>query len=334
MRARSDSPRVHVFFSSRRRHTRFDCDWSSDVCSSDLGGAFPAVKPEKEFYDFVYALPPRDAKEVGPRADRKLGHPDAPLRVYRPGPSFTAQVLGRWPKAGDSGLFSAASIELSGQRHTAGVDPSNTPDHIGVDVAREGVDETVTASRFGEDAEALLRAYAMAVEVGEDAVAEFQATRRQRIGEFRSYPKGDGPDTAQAIAKVYPDSPWGVDEGGVGTSVLDHARRVLGKRAQGVSFAAKAPIPTPGEPWSENMRTAMYVRAARMLDFGLVDAPDDPLLREELLAHYLLHRARVVTREDGTKERKPSVLLVDKDEVKKKLGRSPDRADAFVLAVN
>src|SRR5688572_33398154 len=52
------------FFSSRRRHTRFDCDWSSDVCSSDLPalgiGAFaektlvaagqctpvPATKPE------------------------------------------------------------------------------------------------------------------------------------------------------------------------------------------------------------------------------------------------------------------------------------------------
>src|SRR2546430_12332707 len=29
------SPRTLVF-SSRRRHTRFDCDWSSDVCSSDL----------------------------------------------------------------------------------------------------------------------------------------------------------------------------------------------------------------------------------------------------------------------------------------------------------
>src|SRR2546430_6764918 len=24
------------FFTSRRRRTRFDCDWSSDVCSSDL----------------------------------------------------------------------------------------------------------------------------------------------------------------------------------------------------------------------------------------------------------------------------------------------------------
>src|SRR2546430_10780228 len=30
------------FFSSRRRHTRFDCDWSSDVCSSDLGSIISA----------------------------------------------------------------------------------------------------------------------------------------------------------------------------------------------------------------------------------------------------------------------------------------------------
>src|SRR6266567_8568187 len=27
---------IFFLFSSRRRHTRFDCDWSSDVCSSDL----------------------------------------------------------------------------------------------------------------------------------------------------------------------------------------------------------------------------------------------------------------------------------------------------------
>src|SRR5947207_7175323 len=28
---------VNFFVSSRRRHTRSLCDWSSDVCSSDLG---------------------------------------------------------------------------------------------------------------------------------------------------------------------------------------------------------------------------------------------------------------------------------------------------------
>src|SRR5256886_10869847 len=39
------------FFSSRRRHTRFDCDWSSDVCSSDLGEL-----PERE--NSVSSKPP------------------------------------------------------------------------------------------------------------------------------------------------------------------------------------------------------------------------------------------------------------------------------------
>src|SRR5690606_35207356 len=35
------------FFSSRRRHTRFSRDWSSDVCSSDLAiteSAYPATE--------------------------------------------------------------------------------------------------------------------------------------------------------------------------------------------------------------------------------------------------------------------------------------------------
>src|SRR5690606_7196024 len=40
-----DSPytRTFFFFSSRRRHTRFSRDWSSDVCSSDLCGSMLAA---------------------------------------------------------------------------------------------------------------------------------------------------------------------------------------------------------------------------------------------------------------------------------------------------
>src|SRR6202042_3102999 len=34
---------LFFFFSSRRRHTRSLRDWSSDVCSSDLGVAWPAT---------------------------------------------------------------------------------------------------------------------------------------------------------------------------------------------------------------------------------------------------------------------------------------------------
>src|SRR2546430_4829473 len=48
------------FFSSRRRHTRFDCDWSSDVCSSDLGegiAAVPSVSREDLFLQTKFTLP-------------------------------------------------------------------------------------------------------------------------------------------------------------------------------------------------------------------------------------------------------------------------------------
>src|SRR5256886_15545370 len=36
---------ARFFFSSRRRHTRFDCDWSSDVCSSDLANLVSCALP-------------------------------------------------------------------------------------------------------------------------------------------------------------------------------------------------------------------------------------------------------------------------------------------------
>src|SRR5438034_3255639 len=36
---------IFFFFSSRRRHTRSLCDWSSDVCSSDLPGRTSMFEP-------------------------------------------------------------------------------------------------------------------------------------------------------------------------------------------------------------------------------------------------------------------------------------------------
>src|SRR5690606_39630631 len=41
------------FFSSRRRHTRFSRDWSSDVCSSDLIGDFVGSRTLPQFLDEV-----------------------------------------------------------------------------------------------------------------------------------------------------------------------------------------------------------------------------------------------------------------------------------------
>src|SRR2546430_6796048 len=41
------------FFSSRRRHTRFDCDWSSDVCSSDLTSSLTRLVRSSRRVTFV-----------------------------------------------------------------------------------------------------------------------------------------------------------------------------------------------------------------------------------------------------------------------------------------
>src|SRR5207237_4017499 len=44
LKSECDMFSFYFFFSSRRRHTRFKCDWSSDVCSSDISkDAIPAA---------------------------------------------------------------------------------------------------------------------------------------------------------------------------------------------------------------------------------------------------------------------------------------------------
>src|SRR2546430_10293733 len=80
------------FFSSRRRHTRFDCDWSSDVCSSDLaqdgdqrlqqlrlpGSGGPGDQAVRAVRAQV-----QDERPVGADPDRHLGGPPAPRSEER-----------------------------------------------------------------------------------------------------------------------------------------------------------------------------------------------------------------------------------------------------------
>src|SRR2546430_13356272 len=65
---------VFFFFSSRRRHTRFDCDWSSDVCSSDLGDVFEFLRNSaldaRNFFDS--AKPPFRRNQFGASAGGPL----------------------------------------------------------------------------------------------------------------------------------------------------------------------------------------------------------------------------------------------------------------------
>src|SRR5260221_10609366 len=71
------------FFSSRRRHTRSLCDWSSDVCSSDLPSDVP-VHPDQLPAEGPQPLVDAIAKDEPPvkRADRRgLGGHELAVQV-------------------------------------------------------------------------------------------------------------------------------------------------------------------------------------------------------------------------------------------------------------
>src|SRR5438270_9707844 len=77
------------FFSSRRRHTRFDCDWSSDVCSSDLSCGIPPRPPRIPWWASPAAvpLPPAAGAEKGPRLRWD------PTVSITTGPPFSVRLL-------------------------------------------------------------------------------------------------------------------------------------------------------------------------------------------------------------------------------------------------
>src|SRR6202048_5515313 len=53
------------FFSSRRRHTRSTRDWSSDVCSSDLGSASTDSDVYARYTHVMAADPRSEERRVG-----------------------------------------------------------------------------------------------------------------------------------------------------------------------------------------------------------------------------------------------------------------------------
>src|SRR6266480_3705282 len=65
---------ARFIFSSKRRHTSLTCDWSSDVCSSDLpalDGALPVGS--KALRLILPLLPQGDVGEPGRSEERRVG---------------------------------------------------------------------------------------------------------------------------------------------------------------------------------------------------------------------------------------------------------------------
>ncbi len=108
-----------------------------------------------------------------------------------------------------------------------------------------------------------------------------------------------------------------VDESGPGGGVVDRLRQLGYDRVEGVPFGGRASDPTR----FLNARAEMFWHVRAALDAGTLALPDDP----DLLADLTSLRFELLPR--GT------LKIESKDEIRRRLGRSPDRADALALAL-
>src|SRR5947207_12718482 len=99
-------PRLyHCFFSSRRRHTRSLCDWSSDVCSSDLDCPLVNTGPrallavsviwcgESSLLIHITAWPGAAVSRGGPKENPLMRTSGAPVPVVPPPPIRPASEI-------------------------------------------------------------------------------------------------------------------------------------------------------------------------------------------------------------------------------------------------
>lgn len=174
--------------------------------------------------------------------------------------------------------------------------PSATDDRtltLGVDVARFGDDESVVQPRRG------LKAFEARARQGMDIV-QLAGLVRQVARELR-----DGHETVRV----------NIDEIGVGGGLVDILQQDGDLEVHGINVAERA----TAEGY-HLLRDQLWFACADWLKEGGA-IPEDPKLHSELVAP--TYKFDVQGRQK----------VESKDEIKKRLGRSPDRADALCLSI-
>lgn len=214
-------------------------------------------------------------------------------------PLYDVRVAGRFAAQASDAVIGLGLV-LDALKRTVdedwGDDEETERLHVGLDVARFGDDETVATPRRGR------RIYPQIV-----------------------LPQGDGPDTAAFLMVALRDAGYLregelpkviVDANGLGASVFDALARRTDCEAIGVNTATAA-----GDSENYfNLRSELHFAFKQWLrDGGCL--PDDARLQSELVAPKY--------RTDGRNR----AQVESKDEIRKRLRRSPDRADSAMLSI-
>lgn len=276
--------------------------------------------PDPRFFDFLYRLHPwlgddqrRDNIPDPMPADQRivvdgqeyrvLGHADAPIHVFRPDSRFLPTVMGHFPLEKSGGLFPTAYIDRAFERwlelSRTGVIKfleGKSYHTVGVDPAEEGGDSPMVAPMWLHND---LKVY-------------------DRIRDLR---RGLDYEIAGRVYMYGRKEPlYIVDAIGVGSGVATRLDTDYGCRVERFKSSEKAwNDEENGEPAFYNKRAAAYWRAAEALKRGEIVMPPDTELKEELRAH-------------SYENRNGAILISPKKRIREAIGRSPDKADAWVMA--
>lgn len=222
---------------------------------------------------------------------------------------FHNRVLGEFYASDEDSVIPLAWVEAAVERWHEW-DQAGRPDlpgrhFTGVDVARAGSDDTVFAHRVG------LAIVRLEIHNREDTM---QTTARVQAATGA----GEDEDEVKAVPVV--------DSMGVGGGVVDRLRE-LDVPVLAYTGAAKTGARDRTGEWSfTNTRGAAYWHVRELLDpaFGAeLMLPPDDLMIADLTAPSYDHVTGVP----------PKIKVEPKDDVVARLGRSPDRGDAVVMAL-
>jgi hypothetical protein len=209
-------------------------------------------------------------------------------------PMFQVRVLGRFARAGDDTVMALGDVEDAQDRVIEPVSPvSQEQAVVGVDVARFGSDETVIAARHCQRVRIVETYAGKPTTFTAGRVAHHARVLREQAG-------------AEPIVVV--------DDTGVGGGVTDQlVAQGFEVRAFNASARAHDPRRFP------NRRSELWFTMTAEL--GRIDLDDDEQLAADLTAPRYGYDAQM------------RQVVEAKAETKKRLGRSPDRADAVMLTV-
>jgi hypothetical protein len=223
-------------------------------------------------------------------------------------PRYAVRVKGEFPLQGDDTVFPLGVVDLAQARWLT--EPSSDTDDIAepVDEPALPVDAGLDVARFGDDETVLIfRRGWWTSKARVVSGLDTQAVAAWFLGECRrTYPN------QRVRVKV--------DGTGVGAGVVDALRRAVNEGAKWLTVVDVVSSAASSDDEYLNCRAEMAFHARKWLETeGAI--PEDLELEGELVAV----KYRFAPRGE--------IQVESKDDLRKRLGRSPDRADALALAV-